>query len=195
MKHENSLTHKGPVPTAVEAPPIQDFLDCLDSRAKRKSFRSSAKGKEKEFKLAWCLAEAFKKSVRKQLAKVETSTISQDAQGQLLSVRFFSSLTSGQPYVSGLLALINDWGAGASDLASAVGKGAKRFFVENWKPPRGWRGPKPTLNRPLFQAFRNSVLFVGSDAATDETKAVRLLAGTAAESSTSKGYLDRLWCY
>ena len=90
--------------------------------------------------------------------------------------------------MSGLLALINDWRAGASDLASAVGKGAKRFFIENWKPPRSWRGPKPTLNRPLFQAFRNSVLFVGSDAATDETKVVRLLAGKAAESSTSKGY-------
>ena len=192
LRHERTGLHqgKGPMKTSsVQAPPIQDFLDCLDDRAKRKSFRSS--GKEKAWKLSWCLAEAFKMSVHGQLAQVASSTVCQDAQGQVLSVRFFSSLKvtgGGDASVSGLLALVNDWGAGASDLASAVGKGTKRFFIKYWKPPRGWTGPKPTLKRPLYQAFRKSVLFVGSDAAADETKAVRLLAGKAAPTATSKAF-------
>ena len=191
LRHESSVGHRGGDSTSVvEAPPIQEFLDCLDSRAKVKSFRSSSNGREKEWKLAWCLAEAFKASVHSQLARVQSSTVSQDAQGQVLSVRFFSSLkaSEGNASVSGLLALVNDWGAGASDLAAAVGKGTKRFFISHWKPPRGWRGPKAKLKRPLYQSFCKSIAFVGSDAAADETKAIRILAGRAAPSSVCKAY-------
>ena len=55
LRHERTGLHqgKGPMKTSsVKAPPIQDFLDCLDDRAKRKSFRSS--GTEK----AWIRSES-----------------------------------------------------------------------------------------------------------------------------------------
>lgn len=189
LRHQESVGHKGPGQSSVHVPPVQDFLTCLDNRASKQSFRSSSMGRAKEWKLSWCLAEACKAAIHKQLAQVAASTISQDAQGQILSVRFCSSLKgNGSTTVSGLLALVDDWGAGASDLASAVGKGTKRFFIKYWKPPQGWKGHKPTLKRPLFQSFAKSVMFVGSDAAADETKAIRVLAGKAASTSTSKSF-------
>lgn len=187
LRHERTVRHNGhngPA-SAAEVPAIQDFLECLDNRANRRSFRSSRKGREKEWKLSWCLAEAFKASIHRQLAHAASTTVSQDAQGQVLSVRFFSSLKGKDRSVSGLLALVNDWGAGAADLATAVGRATKRFFIRSWKAPRGWR-KKPTLNQKVYQSFKQNVLFIGSDAAADESKAIRLLAGKGA--STSKAF-------
>ncbi len=97
---------------------------------------------------------------------------------ELLSVRFLSALDSksGEAFVSGLAGLVNDWGAGSVDLSMAVRKATQRLFITRWKP-RGWQGQRPLLKKNQLDKFCPSVHFVASDAAADETKAIRILAG------------------
>ena len=96
-----------------------------------------------------------------------------------LSVRFLSALDSksGEAFVSGLAGLVNDWGAGSVDLSMAVRKATQHLFISRWKPPRGWQGQRPLLKKKPLEKFCLSVHFVASDAAADETKAIRILAG------------------
>ena len=106
LRHERTVLHqgKGPMKTSsVQAPPIQDFLDCLDDRAKRKSFRSS--GKEKAWKLSWCLAEAFKMSVHGQLAQVcivySSAKTLRDRFSPSVSLALWKSRAAGMPVFQG----------------------------------------------------------------------------------------------
>jgi hypothetical protein len=188
LRHEQSISHKGPSISESEAPSMQEFLDCLENREAKRSFRSSKLGRTKEWKLSWCLAEAYKAAVQKKLSRAQSSTICQDAQGQLLSVRFFSARDGDrEASVSGLLALIKDWGAGAEQLSTSVGKACKRFFFQFWNPPIGWRGSKPVLRRAAYVQFKKTVMFIASDAASDETKAIRILAGKSSSSCKACG--------
>ena len=181
VRHDQSDAHRALSGSGTlrkdAAPSVEEFRKCLERRAKRESLRKSPVGCIKEWRLTWCLAEANKDQLMKLLRHVKSTTVSQDAQGQLLSVRFLSALDSksSDAFVSGLLGLVNDWGAGSVDLSMAVRKAVQRLFIARWKPPRGWQGPRPLLRN--VRSFCQSVHFVASDAAADETKAIRILAG------------------
>lgn len=101
--HANSQGHKKNLSAAkglpapgLAAPSVEEFKECIQRRLDGVSFRKSPVGSEKDMRLAWCLNEAILDRQRKMLrnGKVISSSITQDAQGQLLSVRFFSSVRS-----------------------------------------------------------------------------------------------------
>ena len=183
VRHEQSDAHRALSGSGTlrdnAAPSVEEFLKCLERRAKQESLRKSPVGCIKEWRLTWCLSEANKDQLVKLLANAQSTTVSQDAQGQLLSVRFLSALDSksGEAFVSGLAGLVNDWGAGSVDLSMAVRKATQRLFISRWKPPRGWQGQRPLLKKKPLEKFCLAVHFVASDAAADETKAIRILAG------------------
>ena len=177
LRHEHSQNHSGG--DVGTAPAVTEFQDCIERRKKKESFRASPQGRSKEWRLAWCLGEAYREDVRSRLSTVVSSTVSQDAQGQLLSVRFFSTVESSgeDPSVKGILAFVNEWGAGSTDLSLAVRGSTRRLFTHYLKPPSGWQGPAPVIYKKGFQKFCKSVHFLAADAAEDETKAIRILSG------------------
>lgn len=97
--HEQSHSHvqaaeqNGAIITG--APAIQEFQDCLQRRRQGVSFRKAKEdaGRKKDLKLTFCLAEAVLEREQRALRKASAVTVSQDAQGQLLSVRYCAAVS------------------------------------------------------------------------------------------------------
>ena len=79
---------------AVAAPSVQEFQECLQRRWQGISFRKASDdaGRSKDAKLAFCLSEAVLAREQVALRKAECVTVAQDAQGQLLSVRYAAAV-------------------------------------------------------------------------------------------------------
>ena len=72
---------------------------------------------------------------------------------------------------------MQDFGAGSFDLRKATVRSCNRFFTKRRRPPVGWRGPKACFLRESAKRFRSKVNIFAADAAADESKVARLLAG------------------
>ena len=87
VRHEQSDAHRALSGSGTlrdnAAPSVEEFLKCLERRAKQESLRKSPVGCIKEWRLTWCLSEANKDQLVKLLANAQSTTVSPDAQGQL----------------------------------------------------------------------------------------------------------------
>ena len=155
QSHQQASEQNGAVPGA---PSVQDFEECLARRRQGVTFRGAARdvGRAKDLKLTFCLAEAILDRERRVVDKARSVTVAQDAQGQLLSVRYAACVPcvlgacrpqniglfpgsgrGGFRLVRGILHLVPDWGGGSDGLRSATIRAVNRFFTTRRKPPMG----------------------------------------------------------
>ena len=87
------------------APPLSEFEEVLARRRKGDAIRQSPLGGKKELKILFCLHEAAQDYNVRAMRRAVTTGISQDAQGNKLSIRFSTVSAVTQRYCdeSGLL--------------------------------------------------------------------------------------------
>lgn len=182
----------GPEPDA--APPPELFAAALQDRLRGMSLRASGKGplagwhvkEEKIVRLTWCLGEALLDEDREFFRRPGVVVaMHQDVRADILCTRFAACSAHDLERRKGVLGLLQDGGSTASDLAAATTALTEQMCTPRLAPPRRSKLIEPaSLDRVLLKKVLASVELFAADAASDEQKAARILAGRSSSPSS-----------
>lgn len=167
--------------SSVGAPAINDFQQVLAHRRASESFRadSAVAGSKKASRLTWCLAEATRDEDRQFMAKACTTAILQDMRKDVLCIRF-AAANAKLEVRRGILGCASQFGTSAAKIRDATLKVVREFCSPRLHPPEGARlQGVPDVNEKLLAHVLSTVELCVADAAADEQKVFRDLAGHA----------------
>lgn len=172
--------------SSVGAPAISDFQQVLAHRRASESYRAdrAVAGSKKAGRLSWCLAEAMRDEDRQFMAKACTIAVLQDMRKDVLCIRF-AAANAKLEVRRGILGCASQFGTTAAQIRDATLKLVREFCSPRLHPPEGARHLRaPDVNEELLAHVLSTVELCVADAAADEQKVFRDLAGHAGRAAS-----------
>lgn len=194
--HERNVTKLlGRPPAACDGAPQLEFFKCvLEDRRKGLSLRTSSKesatgllgGREKVLRATWCLGEAAAEEDRRFFRLPDiVIAIHQDVRKSTLCARYAAVSAQKMQFRRGVLGLVEDCGSSAPDLATATKIMYKEMCTPFFAAPRRHKlSVPPCCDSGLLHKMLAETELFAADAATDEQKAARILAGKSLPAAT-----------
>lgn len=157
MQHECNVTElprKEILLKRTQCPTEHEFTDAINRRTSGSSFRK-APSRSREQKMLFCLGEALKDENIKVINGSWSIALSQDLQGNLMSLRF-AACGQDLTVTTGLVGFMKTK-LGAIEEAKTTKKLAKTFFTHRRGAPKGWIGPRNELRKPDLKVFKQKV--------------------------------------
>ena len=141
--------------------------------------------RKKTVKIAWCLAEAVRSTVRDILRNSAQIALHTDAQGKFFSVRFTAVCAKTYSVSDGQLAMLEDIGTGSLAIMNAMMMALEKACVVRGGAPAGAHC-EPHVEAELLSHVKDVVKLLDADGASDEQRALRLVSGGRLPSAVHK---------
>ena len=193
VQHERSKSHKAAASAAAAvsadsgtavsaalqlaasagAPPPEEFLSTMKSVEEGGAVLSGTKDARK----TWCIGEAMRALDQAFFEKASAITLIRDERNARLQVRYIA-VAPNLEVRCGTLGQAREFGTGASNVTRATGVIIRRACSRFLGAPGAARGickKRPFVKKKLWRHFRDSVIGVTVDAASDEVLSARMM--------------------